>query len=295
MTSALIAVDPTSKKGKSFERFCSILRLYQQSGILSQTSVASIIHASLYSVPTQWYREMRSQLAKEALDSVTESCNGHFEFDSAKVLISEDHSNESLVSQLTKYGRRTERSLLLLSSNDRTGLPHWILGSFAETATLTAKLPVLVVKPSLDVTDFSKEARFILAVDAHTRVSKKQLRWIVNLARPASAQIDIIYVEPRPRPVLKWLQGDEPQSGAEENLNEISRELSAAGVKTKVLVLKESKSIAHTITDYAEKRKAWLSITINTERSTAKKLFLGSTARRVLSLTERPFLSLRLE
>lgn len=142
MVSALVAIDPTSEKGKNFERFCSILRLFQQKGILSQTSIASTIHASL-----------------------------------------------------------------------------------------------------------SKDVRFVLSVDAAVPMPKKSLRWIIKLAKAVSAHVDIVYVEPRLRPLIDSLQKRQPKNMADKVLKAISQEFRAAGVSSKVEILEESKTIAHTITE----------------------------------------------
>lgn len=295
MMSALVAIDPTSEKGKSFERFTAVLRLFQQKEILSNASIAAAIHGALYAVPHQWYREMKGKFAKEALDSITKACTGRFVFDGAKVLQSDVQSNEGLVAKLAGYGRRSGHDLLVVSSNERTGLPHWILGSFSETAALTAPMSVLAIKPHLAESDFPPEARFVVTVDAAVPPSKKTLQWIGRLAKSADAHVHLVYVEPRERPLVDSLQKRQPKNLAETVLKGIARDLREAGVQSTVDILSESKSIAHTVVDLAEVQKAWLTITLSAERSAVRKLLLGSTARRVLSLTKRPFLSLRLE
>lgn len=294
MISALVAVDPTSEKGKSFERFSAVVRLFQQKEILSRTSIVSAIHASLYAVPFSWYREMKGKFAKEALEAIERACTGYFDFDGAKVLQSDVSSNEGLVSKLASYGRRNGHDLLVVSSNERTGLPHWILGSFSETAALTAAMSVLVIKPHLAEAEFPSEVRIVVTVDAAAPPSNKALQWIGKLAKSAGALVHLVYVEPRQRPLVDSLQKRQPKNLAEGILKGISHELRKAGVRSTIEILSESKSIAHTIVSLVEVQKAWLTITISAERSSLRKLLLGSTARRILSLTERPFLSLRI-
>lgn len=295
MKSALVAVGPTSQKGHCFERFCELVRFFQAKGFFSETSVASIIHASLYAVPFSWYREMSGEFAEEAQESVEAACQGRFAFDSVKILESETHANESLVTQISRFGRRTGKDLLIVLSNERTGLPHWILGSFSETAALTASLPVLVMKPHTRELDLSKSARFVVAVDVAAPLSSKDLRWITKAAKLADSHVDLVYVEPRPRPVIESLQKRREKGEASLVLKKMQRILRSEGVETSAEILTEGKTIAHTIAEFAEKRKAWMTITVGAKRSLARKLLLGSTARRLLSLTERPFLSLRLE
>jgi len=294
MKSALVAIDPTSKLGTGFGRFCSILRLFQARGFFPETSVASLIHAALYAMPLAWYREAKDQLLEEAYDTVTTACRGRFEFDSVRVLSCEAHENEALVARLSQFGRRKRKEVLIVSSNDRSGLPHWILGSFSETAALTASLPILVVKPHLKDSDFSREVRFVVGIDAVTPVSEEELDWIAKAAGETRAHVDLVYVEPRPRPVLGFLHEPIQKTDATRVLKRLQAVLKARGTRSSVTLLEESRSVPHTIVEFAENRKAWMIVAGNAERSTARRLLLGSTARRMLTLTERPFLSLRL-
>lgn len=295
MPPTIVAIDPISENGKQFEKFCAIIRAFQDKGVFSRTSIASIIHGSLYSVPLGWYHEMKHELAAEALSRITGSCRERIDFDSAKVLLSDSHLNEDLVSQISKYAHRAKHQLLVVSSHSRKGLPRWILGSFSETAALTATLPVLVIKPALAEQDFSRVVRFVLAIDTTSPPSQKHLQWIVKLAKPANAHVDVVYVEPRPRQLIDSLYKRKPKSDAEKILKAFVRDLRANGVNSRLEIRNETKSVAQTIADYAEERKSWLCVTVNANRSATRKLLIGSTARKILSLSNRPFLSLRFE
>lgn len=295
MASALVAIDPTSEKGRSFGRFTAVLRLFHRKGILSRASVASIIHPSLYAVPYQWYRKMQGEFSREALASVREACAGKFEFDGVKVLASDASSNEAQVAKLVGFGKRCGLDLLVVASGEKAGLPYWILGSFSETAALTAGISVLVIKPHVSEGDFPPEPRFVVAVDPAAPPSKKDRQWIRKLAKNAGALVHLVYVEPRPRALLGSLQKRQPKGVAGGVLKGLARELRGAGVQSTAEILEEEQSVAHTIAGLAEARKAWITITVGAERSAMRRLLLGSTARRILSLTKRPFLSLRME
>jgi len=82
----LVAIDPIEPKGQAFDRLCEAVNLFQENGLISETTIASTIHASLYIVPFQWYRDMKDQFSKEVLDRIESACSGRIPFCSAKVL-----------------------------------------------------------------------------------------------------------------------------------------------------------------------------------------------------------------
>lgn len=290
---SLITIDPVSEKGKNFDRFCELVQIFQTKGFFNRTSIASVIHGSLYSLPLSWYHEMKGKYAEEALQNIKKACSGKFVFESAKVIYSESHADEILIQQLCRYGRSTGTDLLVVSSNERRGLPYWLLGSFSETAVLTATLPVLVIKPQLRKTELSPEVRFLLAIDVAAPLNKKTMKWISKLANSVDAHIDIIYIKPRSRIFVDISQERKNTNDANRVLSKVQAHFKEHGVKSKTGILEESKSVAHTLADFAEKKHCWLIITTDAERSKKLKLLLGSTARRILKLTKRPFLSLR--
>lgn len=294
MKHALIALDPEPKRGKGFARFCAIVRLFEQKGILSPISAASVIHSALYPVPYAWYRKMRAKYARETLDSISLACGSAFKLDSAKVLFSDSHDLETLVSRISRYSRRAKADLLVVASTNRTGLPQWFLGSFSETAALTATLPVLIIKPNLDPSSFSTVVRFVVGVDVSAPPSAKQVRWIADFARKTKVHVDLVYVQPRSRVLLSQIEDvKEDHSRVKSVLENLSQSLRKVGVPSTEVRIPETKTIAHALAEYADARQAWLTILTNPRRSQARRILLGSTARRFLGLSERPFLSLR--
>lgn len=294
MKTELIALDPTVDKNPSSDRFLQVLRLFQAKQVLRPAAVASVVHPSLYAVPSAAYRELKGTFVKEANQRIKRVCQGLFSLGPIHVLASDTSSKERHVEQLTRSARRLGADALLLASNDRTGLPYWFLGSFSETAALTAKIPVFIIKPSLDESDLAREVRFVLAIDASAPPTAAAIRWVADLAKPSNARIDLVYVEAKKRALIDSLQLRKSRDEAESALKKVDSALQSNGVRTQKKILKESKSVAHTISEHSDDVKAWLTITTTPERSEARKLFLGSTARKVLTLTRRPFLSLRL-
>ncbi len=290
---SIIAVDPVTEKQKSSERFCKIINMFQKNNVISDSELVSVICSNMYPMPIAWYRKEKANLAKQAHAMVEKNYFGKIDFLGIKVLQSDSSQKEDLVNHVAKYGKRKKQDLLVLSSSDKTGLPHWILGSFSETAALVAKIPVLVVKPHLSPSELSREVRVVLAIDTACAPTSKDISWISKMVKTSQAELDLVFVESKPNPILKFTeaQGVSPKIV----LQNLKKYFQKQGIKANIVHLKEGINIAHTLSEFADKRKAWVVITVSSKRSWARKLLLGSTARKLLALTKRPFLSLRIE
>lgn len=294
MKTELVALDPTLKKNSSLDRFLEILRLFKSRGIFSIRSVASVVNPSLYALPFSVYREAKERLIKEAKHNIEAALQGKMDFLPIHVLTSDSQATEPHVNQLARYANRLSADALILASNDRSGLPYWFLGSFSETAALMSKVPVFIIKASLDKSDFPNEVRFVFAVDVAAPPSANAVRWISDLAKPSGARIELLCVKPKKRVLIDSLQQRKSGEEAGRVLKTLEASFKSNGVQTRSRVLDESKSVAHTVADFADEIRASLTIVTGVERTSARKLLLGSTARKILTLTRRPFLSLRL-
>lgn len=296
MKKALITLDSTSCTGRNFDRFCSAVKLFQEKNIIpNSASIASIYHAALTPLSLKLYAENRLSLIGEALQTIKLAAKNRFYFESARVLHADSSASEDHVEQLSKYAKRIDADILVSGSSDRSGLPYWFLGSFSETAALRANLPVLIFKPFLHSLSLSKDPKFILTVDVAALPSGKIVAWIAEMAKKSEASLQITYVIPKYRLFLNSLQKRKSRTQAKQLLEELQSKFVRLGVPAKIKVLDESKSIAHTITNFADESCAWMIITTAADRSTHRKLVLGSRARHILALTKRPFLSVRLD
>ncbi len=295
MKSALVAVDPTTLKESSFEHLCEAVRLFQEKKIFSRTSVVSANHASQFLMPYSYYRKHKDELAQEARNNVRAACTGKFQFVSNRVLQSDSHTNEEIVDLISKYGRRSGMDILTVASNDRKGLPYWFLGSFSETASLTAKMPILVFKGKLSSLEISRNTNFVVGVDVAAPPSSQDIQWLVSLAKAAQARVHLLYIEPQERLIVGRLQLRKNRIEAIRILERLQRAFEAKGVSSTSSIKEETRSIPHALVEFADKKGALLTVATTPKRSTVRKLLLGSTARNVLALTKRPFLSLRME
>jgi len=293
MKKALIAVDPSESTDQNPGNFHAMIKLFQSKGLFDETVLVSVIHPDLYVTPSQWFRDMKGKLAKQALGNIEKKMKGCFPFSSIKVLTAESDSLESLVAIVARYGRRLGSDVLVLASNDRSGLPLWFLGSFSETAALTASLPILVIKPDFPVQELSHEARILVSVDVSVPIPAKTLRWIADTAKSLAATIDLVFVKPRPRLFLDALTSTKSAKDPQLILQNIQEKFQKWGIRANIATLDERISIAHTLVEFAEQHQAWMIMTLSVKRSNLRKLLLGSNSRHILALTRRPFLSLR--
>ncbi|MDQ3231889.1 MAG: universal stress protein [Pseudobdellovibrionaceae bacterium] len=237
---------------------------------------------------------MKGRLAKDASRELESSLQGAFRFSSIKVLSAMTVDLESLVIFISRFATRTGIDLMVIASNARTGLPLWLLGSFSETAALIAPMPILIIKPHIEVQDFAPVPHLVVGVDTSVPVPAAALRWIAGTAKSMGAELDLIHVKPRKR-LMDSMAPRPKKESPELILQGLQRKFLKAGVSTHVLIKDEVESVAQTLVDCAEQKQAWVILTVVAKRSSVRKLLLGSDARRILSLTRRPFLSLRLE
>ncbi|MFA6236094.1 MAG: universal stress protein [Bacteriovorax sp.] len=283
---------PVFERALPMSKFADTIKTYQEAMILPRISIVSMIHSSLYMVPLSWYSENEDRYAHEAQSKVDQSCHNRFDYSSVKVLKAKASANHFLVEHLSDFLTRIRSDLLVVLASNRKGVPYWLLGSFAETAALTCKTSVMVVKSQSKI-ELATKPRLTVAVDSNAKYTSKDINWLIGLALPGQVRLDLLFVRPKPSGVLSALRKPKQPPIADKKLKKFEQELKIAGVSTTLTFAKEVDSIAETIVDFSEKKKSWGIVTISTERSIARKLLLGSTARKILMLTKRPFFSIR--
>jgi len=295
LKSVVVAIEPAPERSSNFDYFTDTISRLQSSEILPAVSIVSIIHSALYMVPNSWYYEKENQFASEAKTLVENRCKARFDFNSIKVLKGKAANNSYLIEDLSAYLRKMPASLLVVLSSNRTGVPYWALGSFAETAAFSASSSVLVIKPQGRTLEFSSKPRFTVALDASVEYSSQQIDWILDLALPSKAQVDLVSVNPKLRGMLSSIRKLEHPRIADRELKRVRDYLLKAGTSASLHLLNEEDSVAKTVVKFADKRKSWGIIAISTERKSIRKFLLGSVARKILTFTKRPFFAVRVK
>ncbi len=291
MQKALVAISPTIKKDKYLKSFIDVIRLFQKQGVFSQTTLASILHSSLYGVPNSWFYKNETKYMGEAHQKILNTLDGEFDFDSIRVLSAVGSSNHYLSERLDKFARKINSDVLVIMSNEKEGRPRWLLGSFAESAVLTAKLPVWIIKPQLKLKNLAKKPRLVVALDKNLLYSQTQITTIIRLAETMRAHVDIVCVEPAPSYLVNRIFSSSKNTST-KSAPLLLKKLKSKGVSGSLHKLKEKGSVPETVVDFADKVKAWTIITIVEEKNITKRLLMGSVSRRILMLTKRPFLNI---
>ena len=293
LKNVVVAVEPPVNDGTPMlNRFAEAIESYQSANILPSVSIVSLIHSSMYMVPTSWYTENRSKYATEAKLKVHEACKEKFEYKTINILKSKSSANHILVENLSDFLTDAHSDLLVVLSSNKTGVPYWLLGSFAETAALTCVKSVMVIKPQNNV-NLSVKPRMTVAIDANAKYSAKDVHWLAALSLKGKVQLDLIFVQYKPSGLRSILSKSETTGSEKQQAEKFMQDSNKAGVETTLTIAKEESSVAETIIQFADRKKAWGIITISTERSMTRNLLLGSTARKVLTLTHRPFITVR--
>lgn len=293
LKNVVVAIEPpVLERTLPLNKFATTIKLYQENSVLPPLSIASLIHSSLYMVPTSWYYQNEDRYAGEAQTKIDDVCRNRFDYRAIQVLKGKASSNHVLVEQLSKFLNRKRSELLVVLGSSRKGVPYWLLGSFAETAALTSTKSVMVIKSQSNF-ELSKSVRLTVAVDSGSKYTDRDLNWLLKLGRPGKIHLDFVSVRPKPSGVLSALRKPKQPHLADKDLRRFVHLTNEKGLSASLTFVKEKDSIAETVVAFADKTKSWGIVTIATERSMARRLILGSTARRILMLTKRPFISVR--
>lgn len=293
---AVVAIQPIKRFARpspNLNIFANIIKKFQNFKLLPSVTITSMINNSMYAIPNAWYFNNVEQFAAQTKNQIEIACKNKFNFRAIHILKAESSSNSELVEELSDYLKKIKSNLLVVLSSDRSGLPYYLLGSFAETATLSAPTSLLVIKPHVKNVSFSTRPRLTLALDPTIQYSRQQMMLIATIAAISKARVNIISVYPNySDSLLSLTEPKKPKTGNKE-LKKFAQFLNEMGISTSVTFVKQNKSIAKTIINFADQTKSWAIITLSVERKLTRRIFIGSTARRILTLTKRPFFSLR--
>lgn len=293
MKTAILAIDPLTCNEKSFDNFSKGVRWLQQSGVINKVHIASIFTPWMASVPLEFYRKQKDQIGDKARVDVSRACRGRVSYESVEVIFSNSPAKEDHIADLTEYGESKKADVVIIGSNDRKGAPGWFLGSFATTAALVAKMPLLILKPGTEKESYSKKPRYVVTIDVMAPPKHSFIKRMAYFARVTQATIDLLYVSPKDRGLLNSLQMKANFKEASGLLKKIEKQFAIEGINVTAHVVKAKGSTAEEVVKFADSKKAWMIVSVTVPREQLRKLLLGSTAREVLSLTRRPFLSLR--
>lgn len=292
---SVIGLDPTTKNLDTLDWFFRVLLRFHEANLVPSMSFAGVMHSHLFPMPNKIYRGLLPKLKKEAQQHLEAIVAHHVPIASVQLLSSDSPATEDHVNQLSRWGSKLRAEFLTIASQNQGDLAHWALGSFAETAALTSKLPVLIVKPYCPENHFDRPVSLLICVDVASPPAPSSLAMVVRLAKRSNARVHFLYVRPQKRVFTDSLFQRKSEEETQKILTQLKTALEDKGIKVTATIVDEKTSIAHSIDEFAADKKVWMIVTTVPKRARARRIFLGSSARKLLSLTKIPVLNLRAE
>ena len=191
--------------------------------------------------------------------------------------------------------------LLVVGTHGRSGFERLVLGSVAERLLRQAPCPLLIVpRASADATDTVPQLfHHIVAATDFSEASAHAAAFAISLAEEADAHLTLVHALDLPPAVETWIVESEAgssrlqqwQQGASGRLHELVP--NDAGTYCHVEERVESGSAARVILDVAAERHAGLIVIGAHGGGPLERMFVGSTAQRVVRQAPCPVLIVR--
>lgn len=235
-----------------------------------------------------WLKGFLPQL-KETLVKKSQKYGGK-EMLEPNILVSRTRGRRKDIKRLLTYAKQSGPAPVVLTTHGRKGLSRWVLGSFAETALLVARTPLLIVHPEHKLTQI-KAILFPTNFSAKSKkFINKQIPWMKKNG------IKAILYHKLANPVDPFVQSGMTIAGGgwvsfqtmmqEESLkrqkagDKYCKELIAKGVEAQFIMDSEPAALEEGVAKAASKHKADL-IGLLTEADAINANLIGSLARQL--------------
>lgn len=235
-----------------------------------------------------WIKSVMPTL-EESLAKKVESV-GMKDFLPPKILVNRSRGRRKEVKRLLSYARQFGSAPVVISTHGRSGMSRWLMGSFAETAILMARTPLLVVSPDDQVKDF-KVALFPTHLSTKSKnFIRKQLPWLKK------KNIKVVIYHKVSNPVDPFVQSGVTMAGGgwvsfqsllqEDSLkmqregDKFCKELTDKGIDAEFRMESTTGSLDEGVIDMAKKVNANL-ICLMSEADSLNANLVGSLARQL--------------
>lgn len=226
-------------------------------------------------------------VVEKALENKAEEF-GKGKFLAPQVLVNRSRGRRKELKRLLSYAKQQGSAPVIISTHGRSGISRWIMGSFAETAILMARTPLLIVSPEQKLTDI-KTVIFPTHFSTKSKnFIRKQVSWLKK------QDIKVVIYHKVANPVDPFVQSGVTMAGGgwvsfqsllqEEALkmqkegDKFCAELSAKGLKVEFKMESESGSLAEGVIEMSKKVKADL-VCLMSEADALNANLVGSLAR----------------
>ena len=285
-TKILWAVDPFSDKATqlSLAKYLKAFGMHAED-IIEPVSVLSPDHLK---VPLQAFKEKHQDFSLEA-DKIlskwmkTLSLKGLVKH---SLIVCNEYSRRKSVATLLEYAETEGSELIALTTHARKGVMRFLLGSFAETLLLKARIPLLIANPKSKLP--SKIKKILFPTD-FSQASKEGYNKILDLAKQLQSKLilyhKVEYVIAETYPMIyqtaayeKYLEEDVAQR---RKVAEVwAEQAKAAGISIEVVFDRSPSFVSRAISKSAKKHKVDL-LAVVSSTNEASTLLLGSITRQL--------------
>ncbi|KHD90057.1 MAG: hypothetical protein OM95_00620 [Bdellovibrio sp. ArHS] len=290
----MIALNPMAGESPSMESFCEQLRHLKNEGLLDELCVVSVVHKSYFPFSSEVYRERQGEIIKDIKQSLASGLHERIPYREIQVLEAPTSTDEDVVRTIGKWIFKKRTNFLILGVDSNQSLAHGAVGGVPSTASFLSPVPLLAINVGVSPEEeFNGPPTVLLTVDASEPPSLRALRRFAKIVAPLQPRIQLLHVlrkrkllGPRLRPVANF-------DKARRVLIETSQQLQNFGIECTMDIVKEQRSVAHTIVNYAEKNNIWIAAVTSPVRDIKHRLLWGSTTHSLLGHLKCPLLVLR--
>ena len=108
--------------------------------------------------------------------------------------------------QIVGLARKAAGTLIVMSTNGRTGTDWWLLGSVTDKVVRAATTPVLIIRPPSDagISEGAVLNSVLVPLDG-SEVAEGVLPYVVNFAKPLGLAVTLIRITPEPGAFFGYL------------------------------------------------------------------------------------------
>lgn len=241
-----------------------------------------------------WLRDYQPK-TKEALEKIANELKLH---PAVTILSMPNKSNLAAdVKKLLDYAKKVKAKAIVVNTHKRKGLERWYLGSFAETALMHTKIPLIMLSPNAH---WEKIKRILIPTDFSTE-SFKALKKMTPELKKLSAEVVLFHKLPDAiEPVLQmgahmagggWVsvyQYMEHETAERSQDARIWQQwLANEGIQSKFDIEEKPGPVIESILQKAEEYDCQL-IAVESHSGPISSAFIGSVARQLVRQSDRP-------
>lgn len=287
------AVDPFKASGPSWSKLTSIVKALSLEG-KAPVQPVYVLSPSNFNFTGEFSGPWVSVFEPKVREAFTRVLSGLGipSLLEPEIILNKESSMASNVSKLLKFVERSQAEILVMNSHARTGLARLFLGSFAETALMATKVPLILVNPETkSVTQFKK----VLFPTDFSASNKKAFKKVLVFCKKYGAQLIIYHKLPDPiEPMVQtgvymagggWVSVqqyiDLESAAREKDSQGLVTEAAKAGVDAQFFIEEKPGFITDSINQYISQNGVDL-VSVGSKSGPVSSVLVGSIARQLV-------------